>query len=310
MPLLTIFSAPKPFTNPHIATIQRNAIRSWTRLGPEVEVLLLGDETGLPEAAAELGVRCLTQVERNEMGTPLVSSMFDLARKNSSAPLLCCVNADILLLPEIISMSRRALKQAKKFLMVGQRWDLDVTEDWDFKDGWDERLRQAAFQQGKLHKATGSDYFIFPRECFADMPKFAIGRAGWDNWMIYAGRSAGWPVIDASDAIMIVHQNHDYSHLPGGQPHYKLPETFENVRLGGGKRAVFQLPDASHRLPGGSLVPQPASWGRFWREVEISPLTLLHSFALAELFYVLFHPLKVYRDWRWRQSQAAQKRQA
>lgn len=310
MPLLTIFSAPKPFTNPHIANIQRNAIRSWTRLGSEVEVLLLGEESGLAEAAAELGVRCLTQVERNAQGTPLVSSMFDLARQNASAPLLCCVNADILLLPEIISMSRRAQEQASKFLMVGQRWDLDVPEPWDFSDGWDERLCQAARQRGKLHKATGSDYFIFPRECFADMPKFAIGRAGWDNWMIYAGRSAGWPVIDASDAVMIVHQNHDYSHLPGGQPHYKLPETFENVRLGGGKRAVFQLPDASHRLPDGLLKPQPRSWARFWREFEISPLTRLHSFALAELFYVLFHPLEVYRDWRWKQSQAAQKRNA
>jgi len=310
MPLLTIFSAPKPFTNPHIATIQRNAIRSWIALGPEVEVILLGEETGLAEAAAELGVPCLAQVERNAQGTPLVSSMFELARQHAHAPLLCCVNADILLLPEIIEMSRRAHAQAARFLMVGQRWDLDVTQPLDFSAGWDERLRQDAHQRGQLHKATGSDYFIFPRECFSDMPRFAIGRAGWDNWMIFAGRSAGWPVIDASDAIMIVHQNHDYSHLPGGQPHYKLPETFENVRLGGGKRAVFQLPDASHRLPGGQLGPQPFSWARLWREAEIFPLTRLHSFALAELFYVLFHPLKVYRDWRWKRSQAAQKDRA
>ena len=106
---------------------------------------------------------------------------------------------------------------------------------------------------------------------------------------------------------MVIHQNHDYSHLPGGQPHYKLPETDENVRLGGGKRAVFELPDASHRLPGGQLARQPFSWARFWREVEIFPLVRLHSFALAELAYVLMHPLKVYRDWRWKRSQAAQK---
>ena len=32
-PLLTLFTAPKPFTNPHIALIQRNAIRSWMALG-------------------------------------------------------------------------------------------------------------------------------------------------------------------------------------------------------------------------------------------------------------------------------------
>ena len=55
--MLTIFTAPKPFTNPHIDLIQRNAIRSWVALGPEVEVLLIGEEEGLAEAARELGVR-------------------------------------------------------------------------------------------------------------------------------------------------------------------------------------------------------------------------------------------------------------
>ena len=41
MPLITLFSAPKPFADPHIAIIQRNALRSWTLL-PDVEVILLG----------------------------------------------------------------------------------------------------------------------------------------------------------------------------------------------------------------------------------------------------------------------------
>ena len=42
MSLLTLFSAPKPFTDPHIALIQYNAIQSWTLL-PDVEIILLGD---------------------------------------------------------------------------------------------------------------------------------------------------------------------------------------------------------------------------------------------------------------------------
>jgi len=50
MPLITLFSAPKPFTDLHIAMIQRNAIKSWTLLS-DVEVILLGEETGLAEAA-------------------------------------------------------------------------------------------------------------------------------------------------------------------------------------------------------------------------------------------------------------------
>jgi hypothetical protein len=295
---LTIFTAPKPFTNPHIALIQRNAICSWLNLGPRVDVILIGEEEGLAETAAELGVRHLPQVARTESGTPLVNSMFALARQHSGSPLLACVNADILLMPDFVDSAFAAAQQAKNFLIVGQRWDLDVRQPLDFSLGWPERLRQQAKSAGKLHRASGSDYFIFPRECFADMPPFAIGRAGWDNWMIYAGRRSGWPVIDGTLSIMIVHQNHDYSHLPGGQPHYRHPETFENIRLAGGKRVIFELQDVNCRLAGGRLQPLPFSWSKFLREVEIFPLTKLKSYRLGQLFYAVLHPRKAYHDVR------------
>jgi hypothetical protein len=77
---LTIFSAPKPFTDPHIATIQRNAIASWTKL-PDVNVVLLGDEPGLPEAATDLGVTLIREIPRSESGAPLMDAMFRLTRE-------------------------------------------------------------------------------------------------------------------------------------------------------------------------------------------------------------------------------------
>jgi hypothetical protein len=298
MPELTIFSAPKAFSDPHIAVIQRNAIRSWLALGPAVEVLLIGEEPGLAETAAELGVSHLPEVERTPGGTPLVSSMFELARQNSTSSLLCCVNADILLLPEILPAAQDMAQKALRFLAVGQRWDLDVRESLDFGPGWEDALRRRTQEQGRLHRATGSDYFIFPRECFSDMPRFAIGRAGWDNWMIYAGRMRGWPVVDCTADILVIHQDHDYSHLPGGKPHYRHPETFENIRLAGGKRTILELPDASHRLVGGRLLRPALTWRRFWREVEIFPLMRLHSYPLAQAFYTLFHPVRSYREFR------------
>src|SRR5829696_1681751 len=98
---ITLFSAPKPFTDPHIATIQRNAIKSWTLL-PEVEVLLLGDEPGLAEAARELGVVHIRNVACNESSTPLISSMFELARQNSNSDLLSIINADMILMSDFV----------------------------------------------------------------------------------------------------------------------------------------------------------------------------------------------------------------
>ena len=298
MPLMTIFTAPKPFTNPHIATIQRNAIRSWVELGAEVEVLVLGEEEGLAQACAEMGVRHIPEVARNASGTPLVSAMFDLARRNSRSPLLCCINADVILLPDVLEAARRVMEQAGEFLMVGQRWDLAVTALLDFSEGWQGRIQEWVKRDGRLHPRGGSDYFIFRRDSFKHMPAFAIGRAGWDNWMIFDARYRGAAVVDATQDIQVIHQDHDYSHLPGGQPHYRLPETFENVRMGGGKLTVFKLDDTDRRLAGGRVQRHPFNWRKFWREVEIFPLVRLQLKPLAYVAFAVFHPKKAYAEIR------------
>src|SRR5512138_3018009 len=138
MPLITLFSAPKPFTNPHIAMIQRNAIKSWILL-PDVDVILLGDETGLAETARDLGVKHISDVKCNDNGTPLISSMFQLARDNSNSDLLCIINADMLLLPDFIEAARRSHAQRDRFVLLSQRWHLDVTQPIEFTEEWQDR---------------------------------------------------------------------------------------------------------------------------------------------------------------------------
>lgn len=270
MPLITLFSAPKPFTDPHIAMIQRNAIKSWTLL-PDVEVILLGEETGLAEAARELGVKHLRNVTRNESGTPLISSMFQLARENSTSDLLCIINADMILMPDFIEAAKQVANQKNKFVLLSQRWDVDVTQPIEFTEGWQHRLSSMVHRQGSLHRPAGSDFFLFPKSCYTDIPNFTIGRAGWDNWMIYKARKEGWPVIDCTPSVMIVHQNHDYSHLPGGKPHYEHPDTNENIRLAGGQANVrYTVLDATHQLAaGGKLVRPKMTSLRFTRTFEL-----------------------------------------
>jgi len=266
---MTLFSAPKPFTDPHIATIQRNAIKSWTLL-PDVQVLLIGNETGMAEVAKELGIKYLPNVKCSESGTPLISSMFQLARSNSNSDLLCIINADMILMSTFLDAARRSHFQRYKFVLLSQRWDLDVTQPLDFSAGWEIRLRSTIHGQGQLHRPAGSDFFLFPRTCYTDVPDFTIGRAGWDNWMIYKARQEKWPVIDCTPSVMIVHQNHDYSHLPGAKPHYEHPETNENIRLAGGQAAIrYTILDSTHHLVDGKLVRPAFSSLRFWRCVEL-----------------------------------------
>jgi hypothetical protein len=267
---ITLFSAPKPFTNPHIAMIQRNAIQSWTLL-PDVQVILLGNEAGLAEAANELEVKHIPEVELNANGTPLISSMFQLARENSHGDLLCIINADMILMPDFVEAARRSRLQRDKFVLLSQRWDLEVTQPIEFSEGWQNRLSSTVHRQGSLHRPAGSDFFLFPPSCYLDMPDFTIGRAGWDNWMIYKARKEKWTVIDCTPSVMIVHQNHDYSHLPGGKPHYEHPDTNENIRLAGGEANIrYTILDATHQLsPGGKLVRPKPSYLRFMRGVEL-----------------------------------------
>jgi len=272
MTLLSIFSAPKPFTNPHIRTIQRNAIRSWLQL-EDTDVILVGDEPGIADVAAEFGVAHLGAVARTTQGTPLVSSIFGLARDHSSAPLLCYVNADILLTPDVAQAARRVHEQTQDFLLIGRRWNLDVIEPLDFSPGWPARLRDRVYREGTLHVPAGSDYFIFPRHLFSDMPDFAIGRAGWDNWTIYHARQQGWPAIDATPDVFIVHQNHDYSHLPGGKPHYDHEESHRNITLARGPENDYTgyiLLDTDRELRNGKIVPARPTLLRTIRALEIS----------------------------------------
>jgi hypothetical protein len=269
MPLLTLFSAPKPFTNPHIALIQRNALKSWTLL-PDVKVILLGEESGLAEAARELNVKHIPDVERNLNGTPLISSMFQRAREASNSTLLCIINADMILMPDFLEAVKQVARLKDKFVLLSQRWDLDVTQPIDFSISWEDRLRAIVHAQGSLHRPAGSDFFLFPLSTFREVPDFAIGRAGWDNWMIYKARKEGWPVIDCTPSVMIVHQNHDYSHLPGGRPHYEHPDTNENILLAGGQANIrYTILDATHQLADGKLVRPKVTSLRLARKLEL-----------------------------------------
>lgn len=259
--MLTIFTTPKPFHR-HITVIQANAIQSWTLLRPECEIILFGDEEGTAEVAAKFGIRHVPEVDRNEYGTPLVSSIFRTAQQIASNPLISYINADIILLSDFIPAIRQI--HMPLFLLAGQRWNLDLTEAIDFTNPvWEEELRARLADKGKLNPQWGMDYFVFPRNMYAEMPAFAIGRFFWDTWMIYRARSMKLPVIDATKAITPIHQNHGYEHLPQGfEELCKGPERDRNLELAGGLGHVYSLYDATRILtPEGLKRPKPTIGG-------------------------------------------------
>jgi hypothetical protein len=268
--MISIFSVPKPFTGAQRVT-QENSIRSWQRLCPGCEVILFGNDSGVGDAAARLGAKHVPDVAVSASGTPLLDSVFAKAYAMAAHTILMYVNADIILFPDLLAALK--LIGMKEYLVVGRRWDLQLDRVLDFTaPDWQGRLRSELAARAKLHGYSGIDYFIFPRSLRFSLPAFAVGRPGWDNWLVWKARDSGIPVIDATASITAVHQNHDYSHLARGFTDWlKGEETQKNFALSGDMSKMMTIREAEYLLTGRGLRRPPFMRYLFAR-LSLSPL--------------------------------------
>jgi len=216
---------------------------------PQCEVMLFGDEEGVAGAAEDLGAGYFPAVRRNEFGTPLIDDVFRAAEHASENSTLCYINADIILMSDF-SQAVRRVQELGSYLMVGRRWDLDIQESIDFSHPeWENRLHSLVRERGVLHSPMGIDYFVFNSGLWGDaIPPFAIGRTAWDNWFIYRARKLKAPVVDATQVVTAVHQNHHYD--PAfvsyeGRGDWKGPEVPRNVELAGKYAVSYNINDAT-----------------------------------------------------------------
>ena len=240
-PTLTIFAIPKPFVE-STAVIQKNAIRSWKRLGPTVDVVLIGDEPGIAEAAQDLDVRHVPSLRKNKSGTPLLSSAFQIAHDVTQSPILVYCNCDVILLPDFTLMVQRLIaSKLQEFVAFGQRIDLQVDGSVDFENAVElERLLLDCHQHGRESSIVCKEYFVFSRRLYDSIPDFAVGRGNWDNWMIHFAKQQGLPVVDVTACVTAIHQSHGYSHIGTSrwQCYVTGTEAVENQKLAGGRHLI------------------------------------------------------------------------
>ncbi len=266
MAFLTIFTAPKAFTNPHINIIQRNAIRAWSML-EDVDIILIGDEEGIPETAKELGVKNVAKVDRDQEGVPTVKSVMEIGHEYSDSPILCYANADLILMSDIVDAAHTTHDKVKDFLLVGQRWNLELNELLVFSDDWKTRLCNDVAHRGQFFSPWAMDYFIFPRHLYSKVPDFTIGRIGWDNWMIYHARTTFGTAIDATLDVVAIHQNHDYSHIPEKKL-FGTEVARSNLAKAGGTKCLYTILDTNRELIGGQLRRPQIRLVRLLRRLE------------------------------------------
>jgi hypothetical protein len=270
--MLTLFTTAKPFRG-HSAIIQRNALQSWKLLHPDVEVILFGNDEGAAEVSAELCLRHFPNIIINPSGTKPLDSIFGQAQQTASHELLCYCNCDIILTRDFLQALEQLRKWRSRFLMIGRRWDTDITEPIDFsRPTWDKELLALAYSTGIQRGYHNIDYFLFPRDLYMEIPTLVIGRVGWDPWLVGKAHALGLPIADVSDRVCAVHQNHDYDYHPQGMAGiWQDQEARDNQVLDRGTRRMT-IEDAPWRLTAKGLVKNRFYWlapaNRRWRDLD------------------------------------------
>lgn len=258
--MLTLFSSPKAFTGP-IARIQRNAIGSWARLRPHLEIVLLGDEPGTADHAAEFGLQHLPSIGCSASGAPLLDDVIARMRRTARHRVLGWVNADVILMDDLLDAVAPLTQVKSRFLMVAGRVDLRIDDVLDLNNGWQDDLRRRQAGAGARPGLHGSDLFVFSEDLFAAVPPLAVGRGYWDNWLMYAARQRGAILVNATPSVTAIHQTHDYAHLVSGagathddRAVLTSPEGCRNLALAGGPARLCTVADSDYVLVGGRLV--------------------------------------------------------
>ena len=239
--MLTFFTTAKPFRG-HDGIIQRNALKSWKLLHPDIEVVLFGDDEGAAEVCADLGLRHEAYVERDGK-VPYVNFMFARAQKIARHDYLCYSNCDIIFFSDLLKAFERALLWRRRFLLVAQRWDTDIAGELNFANSdWATELRRFARAQGFLQDSSFVDFFLFPRGLYDVIPPLVVGYCFWDHWMVWRALSSRAPVLDVSSVILALHQNHGYApetqRVKGSVADPRSLQNFELTQSGKQTRAI------------------------------------------------------------------------
>lgn len=257
--MLTLFTTLRPFTDPHIATIQRNAIRSWLALDPTPQVILIGNEPGVPEIAAEFSLSHIPQVECDRRGIPLRSSLCQLARDAAHYDRLCIINGDIIILDGFYeALNAISLPQ---FIAAGQRYNLPVTTEIDFAaPDWRDRLRAQIKQSGELFIPSAIDYAVYPKSINPPiLPPFSVTAPGWDPWFLFQHQQRGIPVVNIGPRVTVIHQNHETPRQTARKQNaWRRDDTaMATLRQAGGFSSMISLREADYIVTAAGLQRPP-----------------------------------------------------
>jgi len=215
--MLIFICCPKSFDDDEFYKIQRNAILSWQNLTIEKKIVIVGDEDGNEDFCKKNNLIYEPNVVRNEFNTPILPSIFKEGFKHvTDKDIIIYINSDIIIGSQFIECMKNCedfVKNNKKYLMIGQRFDINNVDEINFElENWEEKLYKYSFAHGSMHGPCGIDYFIFSKSTFnlETMHPFAIGKFHWDRWLMGKCILNNIPTVNITDDNLVIHQNGSY----------------------------------------------------------------------------------------------------
>jgi len=205
--MLTIFTSAKPFRG-RMASIQRNALQSWTQLHREVQILLFGDAPGSQEISWELGIHYEAHPQLTPSGAVRLDSMLVTAQRSAVYNTLCYAACDVILLPDFCEALNRVEALYPEFVMAGRSRDVCLSEQFPFEDlEWEMRSPSCEQRDDSPGWNEGIAYVAFSKNLYLnDIPPVAVDHPSAVNWLLAKAVAEDVPVVDASEMVAAFRQ--------------------------------------------------------------------------------------------------------
>jgi len=244
---MTILFSPKPFAGSD-AVNQRNALASWRREVPNAELICYGDAGGVADACRDFGAALVKDLPCTETGAPRFDWIVQHAAQHAKYDLQMFINADIFLPSGFCEALAKI--PFPQFLAVSDRLNVPqgLLSESPLANARSVLLNLIGSGEAEMNGGAGSDFFIFRRGLWNDLPPVAAGRAGYDNVLMWHCLKSRVPLIDVTNAILPLHPKHNYGHVAGGRKTvYGGPDVELNYRSLHGLTRPY-LCDATHLL--------------------------------------------------------------
>ena len=241
--MISIFTYPRPFIG-EFDKIQRNALLSWLKL-KNVKIFIFNDENNTSKKVCEeYNLNFISEIKKNKNGTPLVDHCLESIKNKCPDSVIAHVSTDIILCKDFTETIERVDKlfENKNYYLIGRRIDIDAIPSFSKTSFTDIDINKLK-NDGSIHPPSATDYLVFSKNFRIKMPPFIIGRPGWDNWLIGYCKKNKIPIIDTTDSITALHQNHSY---PSKKLSYFEEECDYNFNLSGGDNNLMTLRESDY----------------------------------------------------------------